>query len=120
MIFRTGRPVGFEEIRKRSASGRERVVDPADAIEVLRLCEQPSTPVLGWEGWLEYRDGRLGHSQQHQGTADLSELPRNSALELCRTTIERSFVEWRQKPEDENARLLFCITIGSPGPAGNA
>jgi GNAT superfamily N-acetyltransferase len=114
------KPSGLEEIRKRSASERELVVDHADAIEVLCLCEEHSIPVLGWEGWLEYGDGRLGHSQQHQGTADLSELPRNSALELCRTTIERSHAEWRQKPEDANARLLFCIAIGSPGSAGNA
>jgi hypothetical protein len=39
MIFRTGRPVGFEKVWKRSASERELVVDYADAMEVLRLCE---------------------------------------------------------------------------------
>lgn len=106
------RPAGFEEIWKRSASERELVVDHADAMKVLRLCEAHSIPVLGWEGWLEYGNGTLGHSQQHQGTADLSELSQNSVLELCRTTIERSYAEWQQKPETGSARLLFCITTG--------
>ncbi|BCB09229.1 hypothetical protein HHSLTHF2_31190 [Vreelandella venusta] len=62
----------YEEIINRSAVEDEIVVGYADAMELLRILRGKTTRVLGWEGWVKYADGSLGHSQEHQGTVDLS------------------------------------------------
>jgi hypothetical protein len=43
---------------------------------------------LGWEGWLRYPNGQVGHSAQHQGTVDLSGLSAAQAV-VCIYSSER-------------------------------
>ncbi len=99
-----------ESIIRNSASASELVLSERDAMEALRLLESGGHSILGWEGWLRSPTGQMGHSQYHQGTADLSALPRHDAYALCRRTIEASASEYRLNPEKPNHELLFCIT----------
>ena len=103
----------YKEIKERSESRDELVVDYTDAMELLHIFHQQSTDVLGWEGWIKYPNGSLGHSQKYQGTADLSSMPNASAIALVKSTIMQAHTEWQEKPEVKNANLLFCITTGT-------
>lgn len=100
----------LEEIISRSSSNEEIVVEYMDAMELLDIYEKNNTKVLGWEGWVKYIDGSLGHSGKYQGTTDLSTMPNQSAIALTKSTIMQAHTEWEEKPEFENATLLFCIT----------
>ncbi len=100
----------YEEIINRSAVEDEIVVGYADAMELLRILRGKTTRVLGWEGWVKYADGSLGHSLEHQGTVDLSSMSRESAIMLSESTITLANKEWQDNPEISNAELLFCIT----------
>ena len=77
----------FDDIKKRSLSDLELVVEYIDAMELLDIYKNNSIKVLGWEGWLKYSDGSLGHSLRYQGTVDLSSMPIDSAVALCKQTI---------------------------------
>ena len=99
----------FEDIKSRSESGSELVVGYTDAMDLLYLFEQADTQVHGWEGWLLYKNGQLGHSKKHQGTADLTAMSNTSAIALIKCTIMQAQTEWQEKPEVSNADLLFCI-----------
>ncbi|WGL16529.1 hypothetical protein PVT68_17425 [Microbulbifer bruguierae] len=103
----------FEDIKERSESDDELVVGYADAMELLYLFEQSDTQVIGWEGWLKYENGTLGHSQKYQGTVDLSAMPKTSAIALVKSTIMQANTEWLENPEVHNANLLFCITTNT-------
>jgi len=98
----------IKDIISRSASTDEIVVSYADAMELLQI---KNIRILGWEGWIKRQDGTVGHSIRYQGTSDLSNLPDSSALHLVKTSITQAQSEWREKPEIENAELLFCIGI---------
>ncbi len=102
-----------EDIRSRSSSNDEMVVEYIDAMELLYIYEQNNIKVLGWEGWIKYPNGSLGHSQKYQGTSNLSAIPNLSAISLTRSTIMQAHAEWEEKPEVENAILLFCITTNT-------
>ena len=103
----------LEDIKHRSSSDDELVVGYTDAMELLFIFEKNKTKVLGWEGWIKYPDGRLGHSKWHQGTDDLSSLPQSSSIALSKSTIMQSYTEWLEKPEIVGAELLFCITTNT-------
>lgn len=100
----------IEDIRRRSKSASEVVVSYTDAVELLNIYKQKDIKVLGWEGWIEYSDSTLGHSLNHQGTADISEMDSASANALVKSTIMQACKEWKENPEAEEAELLFCIT----------
>ncbi len=102
----------LETLKKRSVSADELVLPYSDALELLELFERNSMPVSGWEGWLQYDDGSLGHSRIYQGTVGLSEMPMLSALVLVKSSITEANIEWSQSPEVSNAKLLFCIVAG--------
>ncbi|QYK06878.1 hypothetical protein [Shewanella zhangzhouensis] len=103
----------LEDIKGRSESKDEFVVGYTDAMELLSLFEQSNTQVLGWEGWLKYENGKFGHSQKYQGTADLSAMPNTSAIALIKSTIMQAHTEWQEKPEVSNVSLLFCIATNT-------
>ncbi|MBQ4811414.1 hypothetical protein J8M20_08700 [Pseudoalteromonas luteoviolacea] len=103
----------FVEIISRSESSDEIVVAYTDAIELLYLYENDSTQICGWEGWIKYSDGSLGHSKKYQGTEDLSHMPKPSAIALAKSTIMQSHNEWQEKPEVENASLYYSITVNT-------
>ena len=100
----------FEEIKSRSKSSKEIVVEYLDAIKLLYIFEQNNTSVLGWEGWIKYPDGSLGHSKNHQGTTDLSCSSNSSAIALIKDSLIQAHTKWEVKPEVNDAELLFCIT----------
>lgn len=103
----------FEDIKERSESPDELVVNYTDAMELLYIFEKESIQVLGWEGWLKYNNGSLGHSQKYQGTSDLSLMPNAPAIALVKSTIIQAHTEWKEQPEVSNASLLFCITTNT-------
>ena len=103
----------LEDIKNRSASPGELVVSYIDAMELLHIFEKDNTRVLGWEGWIRHPDGSVGHSEKHQGSIDLSNLPNSSAIALAKSTIMQAHSEWGEKPEVPDAELLFCITTNS-------
>jgi hypothetical protein len=92
-----------------SASKDELVVPFAQAVEAVDAIERGGGVILGWEGWLRRADGSLGHSANHQGTADLSGTPRESAFALCRSTIADANRKHAGAPEISGSELLFCI-----------
>lgn len=100
----------LQDIKSRSESPTELVVGYIDAMELLYIFEQNNTRVLGWEGWLKHPDGSVGHSQKHQGTTDLSNMPNSSAIALIKGTIMQANTEWNDEPEASDTELLFCIT----------
>ncbi len=67
-------------------------------MELLRILRGKTTRVLGWEGWVKYPDGSLSHSQEHQGTVDLSSMSRESAIMLSESTITLANKEWQENP----------------------
>ena len=79
-------------------------------MSALDTLEQLGARVLGWEGCLRYRDGRLGHSSRHQGTTDLSAVEPQAAYDLCRRTIREGDEVFRSAGENEALELLFCIS----------
>ena len=103
----------LNEIESRSASKDEIFVEYMDAMELLHIFVENNTRVLGWEGWIMFPDGSLGPSQKYQGTTDLSAMPNSSAIALAKSTIMQAHAEWEEKPEVENAVLLFCITTNT-------
>ena len=104
--------MSISELQAKSASDRELVLPLAAALEALRLFEQAGTYALGWEGWLRYPDGRLGHSAKHQGTAFELASPVEQHAWLSRTMLQ-SQTEHDAHPEVPGSELLFCITAGT-------
>ena len=100
----------LQKIRERSVSPSELVLSFDDAMQALDLLQQRGARVRGWEGWLRYPDGRLGHSERHQGTADLSAIAAAAAFELCRRSMREAHQAFRSAPDREASELLFCIT----------
>lgn len=103
----------LEDIESRSSSNNEMVVEYIDAMELLYIYEKNQIKVLGWEGWIKYPNGSLGHSKRYQGTTDLSTMPIFSAISLMKSTIIQAHSESEEKPEVENAILLFGITTNT-------
>ncbi len=103
----------LEDIENRSEFTDEVVVNYTDAMELLYIYEKNNVKVLGWEGWVKESNGSLSHSQKYQGTTDLSHMPVSSAIALTKSTIMQVHTEWEEKPEVNNAELLFCITTNT-------
>jgi hypothetical protein len=103
----------LEDIKSRSSSNDEMVIEYIDAMELLDIFNRSNIKVLGWEGWIKHPNGSIGHSQKYQGTTDLSAMPNSSAISLTKSTIMQAYTEWEEKPEAENAILLFCITTNT-------
>ncbi|MBD3653303.1 hypothetical protein [Kangiella sp.] len=100
----------LQSIKSRSVSEKEFIVSYADALELVSIFDQLRIRILGWEGWLLYEDGNLELSQDHQGTADLTELSDEATVAFMKTTISEAKVDWDKKPENDKAKLYFCIT----------
>jgi len=102
--------LSIAEFQSKSASPNELVLPLSEALEALQLMAQSSVSVLGWEGWLRYPGGKLGHSQQHQGTAPAPQLSQVELYAWLRSTMQDSQVEHHRNPEVSGSELLFCIT----------
>jgi hypothetical protein len=102
--------LSIAEFQFKSASSSELVLPLSEALEALQLMAQSGVSVLGWDGWLRYPDGKLGHSQQHQGTASAPQLSQAELYAWFRSTMQDSQVEHHHNPEVSGSELLFCIT----------
>ncbi len=96
------------DFQTKSYSSYELVLNYQDALAYLDSCS--SDKIIGWEGWLLRQDGALSHSQQHQGTVDLSGHEQEKVLAIVQETIIQSYQQYQSDPEIEYAKLLFCIT----------
>ena len=105
----------LHDIRERSLSSRELVVQYVDAIEALTIFQERGTRVLGWEGWLLHADGSVSPSHKYQGTADLESLSASASASaaaiLAKATIMQAHTEWQERPEVHDAALYFCLTV---------
>lgn len=102
--------MNLSDLQAKSASSLELVLPLPEALEALQRMEQDSAALLGWEGWLRYPDGQLGHSARHQGTADAPHLSSAEMYAWVRSTMQQSQVEHDFNPEVPDSELLFCIT----------
>ena len=105
--------MSISRLQTESASDRELVLPLAAALDALGLFEQSGIVVLGWEGWLRYPDGRLGHSAKHQGTASEQSTTRSEQFAWLYRTMQLSQAEHDASPEVPDSELLFCITAGA-------
>jgi hypothetical protein len=92
---------------------REIVLPYEDAFRALEYITAGGHRVLGWEGWLVYRDGRTGHSALYQGTTDLSGLSPERAVEVCKATMGGAHIMESASPEHPEATLQFCISVAA-------
>lgn len=100
----------IDDLQRLSASQSELVLPYPHAMNALELLEAAGGSLLGWEGWLRYPDGRLGHSLLHQG-ADTSGLDPSEAYRMARNTICLSQKEHESQASMAGVHLLFCITV---------
>jgi hypothetical protein len=103
------------ELRARSLSPAEIVLDFNDALAALEILRAADWEILGWEGWQRDTEGRVGH-HAIQGNMSLSQQPdepRAAFLDRCKEwsaeTMRRDYQEW-QASGDGNPQLYFCIT----------
>ncbi len=99
------------ELLEGSLSAREIVLPYPEVIGVIHRLPGFGLRAVGWEGWLRYPDGRLGHSARRQGTADLSGLSPAEAAAFCIRTIEEAHTLAAEEPEE--GELCFCVTVAS-------
>ena len=89
----------------------EIVLSHADALAAIDHLARTGRRILGWEGWLRWPDGRVGHSARHQGTVGLSGLGGSEAAAFCCEAIALAQTEWDSSPEVPGASLYFCIAV---------
>ena len=106
-----------DELKSRSLSSKEIVLKFEDALLAIDTLIKANLAILGWEGWLKYADGRIGHSLIFQGTISIDrdkdepwELYVLRSAEFCRNTIKQDQQIWDKKPEFPDATLYYCIT----------
>lgn len=105
-----------------SAAEREIVLPYEPALRAVDALVAQGHGILGWEGWLRYPDGRVGHAGRHQGTVAFlpatgqpwPEYVRASA-EFARETMREHQTEFDGAPEIPGATLLFCISVNEAG-----
>jgi len=108
------------ELRSRSLSDREIVLNYADTLEAITLLIDQQVAIVCWEGWLRYSDGRKGHSGLFQGTYGINRETGETwgdyvdrAAAFCKETVGKSFRLWQQAPEPTGAELFFCLSLAS-------
>ena len=101
------------DFARRSLSDREIVLTYVDALAAIEHLSHAGRRILAWEGWLRWTDGRVGHSEKHQGTVCLSGMTASQAAAFCRETIALAQAEWDRAPASPGATLYFCITVAS-------
>lgn len=100
-----------ESIASKSISKREVVLPITEALEAIDLFESKGLLILGWEGWVKTKDGRVGHGNAPQGTVSLEELSVSAAAQLCRETIPQEAARWIDENSGTTDELHFCITV---------
>ncbi|HEX7912385.1 MAG TPA: hypothetical protein VF534_30430 [Paraburkholderia sp.] len=99
------------QIAQQSISRREIVLPLNVAIAAIDYCASNQIQILGWGGWIQSSDGRVGHGNAPQGTMSLDHLSIRDAADFCRRTIRDAALEWSQSNLGTTDRLHFCITV---------
>jgi hypothetical protein len=99
------------EIAQQSISRREIVLPLNAAITAVDYCANNQIQILGWEGWIQSSDGRVGHGNAPQGMASLDRLSIADAANFCDRTIREAALAWSEKNMGTTDRLHFCITV---------
>jgi len=99
------------QIAQHSISRREIVLPLEAAIAAIDYCADNQIQILGWEGWIQSSDGRVGHGNAPQGTTSLAHLSIRDAAHFCRRTIREAALEWTEANPGTTDRLHFCITV---------
>ncbi|KVH41618.1 hypothetical protein WJ39_05015 [Burkholderia diffusa] len=103
------------ELARQSISQQE-IVLPLDAvIAAIDYCANHGIRILGWEGWIQSSDGRVGHGNAPQGTTNLAHLTMVEAADFCRRTIRAAATAWSESCPGTTDRLYFCVTIDTTG-----
>jgi hypothetical protein len=97
-----------------SASPTEIVLGYDGVLEAIRIIDAAGWRILGWEGWIRTRNGRVGHGDAPVGTADLSSLSPPEASRMTRATMADAVAVWQGSAAYPEAELLFCITVVAP------
>lgn len=100
-----------QDLASLSLSKDEIVLPLAEAIRAIDVLTANGISILGWEGWLKYSDGRVGHGNAPQGTASLDGCPLARAATLCKETISQSAGEWEAENNGSENALYFSITV---------
>jgi len=103
------------EIARHSISHREVVLPLNAAIAAIDWFAINQIHLLGWEGWIQSADGRVGHGNAPQGTTSLEGLSIPDAADFCRRTIRAAALEWSKTYPETTDRLHFCITVDATG-----
>jgi hypothetical protein len=101
------------EITEASYSKEELVLPYIFAMDLLDYIKDKNISIVAWEGWILYQNKKLGHSESHQGTVDISNLSQSSAIALAHSTIMQAHEIWESNPEVENGELLYCLTLST-------
>lgn len=101
------------EIARQSISLKEIVLPFDAALEMIEYCVCNGIHILGWEGWIQYENGQVGHDNEQQGTSSLEYLSIPDAAEFCRRTIWTAALEWSASNHQQTDRLYFCVTINT-------
>lgn len=103
------------EIARHSISRKEIVLPLNAAIAAIDWCASNQIHILGWEGWIQTADGRVGHGNAPQGTTSLEDLSIPEAADFSRRTIQAAAMEWSETYPETTDRLHFCITVTVTG-----
>ncbi|WP_445178759.1 hypothetical protein [Pseudomonas sp. McL0111] len=101
------------DLKRLSISQSELVLPYPHALTALQLLEATGAILMGWEGWLRYPDGRLGHSDVHQGTTDTSAISSSEAYSWTMASMTLSHKEHELQNETTDIKLLFCIVVNA-------
>ena len=105
------------ELALQSISQREIVLPLNAAIAAIDHFANHQIQILGWEGWIQSSDGRVGHGNAPQGTTSLEHLTIAEAADFCRRAITAAATAWLESCAGTTDRLYFCVTIDSTGAA---
>ncbi len=107
------------ELAQQSISQMEIVLPLDVVVTAIDYCASKKIQILGWEGWIQDQDGRVGHGSAPQGTVSLDHLSTQDAADFCRQTIRAAALEWSREFPDTTDRLYFCITIARSTGTGH-
>ena len=111
-------------LREQSLSDREVVLPYQEALQALDLFTVARRPLLGWEGWVKYPDGKHGHAPSGMGTTNIEqetgevwEAYVHRSARFCRETIKAEQQLWDTDSTHASVKLYFCLTAKEKGRA---
>lgn len=101
------------DLAKLSIDENEIVLPMEEALLAIDVLEKQGIRILGWEGWVQGQNGRIGHGNAPQGTVSLDDLSVSQAADVCRRTIREDWERWQRDNPQSSSQLYFCITCAA-------